>query len=347
MSKPKKPSIGIIGDGMIGDVHITGIKKDKRAEVTWISTRTQKTLDEKLAKHKVLHGTLDYKEMLADSSLDAVIICTPPYLHLPMTIDAVHAGKHVLIEKPIVSDPKDLKKIPELVEENKKSGKIIMEPSFRHGRQGPKYQFLKSFIDSGKLGKIYHIHHNHLIRRTYIEYNPRAAWSLDKKKSGGGPILDQGVYDLSFHLGLLDDKPQLKDIRFFTRNELKKFKKEYCNEVEEHGAAFMEFTTGLTYYYERGEGVQCEIENETRLFGTKGSLKFGFYTWQSNKIEHFYSDDQGKEKREILKVDMSGYDHDNLALSRHFVDCILGIAQPMTSMEIAIKNLEILFRIVS
>jgi predicted dehydrogenase len=64
----------------------------------------------------------------------------------------------------------------------------------------PKYTFIKNLIDSGKLGDIYYIHHNHLGQGTFVEYNPNGAWAMDKRYAGGGPFMDWGEYDLSFHL---------------------------------------------------------------------------------------------------------------------------------------------------
>jgi len=68
-----KLNIGLIGAGMIGDVHIENVRKDGRAEVTWIAARTEETLQAKMKKHQIDQGTLDYRELLNDRSLDAVI----------------------------------------------------------------------------------------------------------------------------------------------------------------------------------------------------------------------------------------------------------------------------------
>ena len=73
----KKLNLGIIGAGMIGDVHIKNIRKDGRGEVTWIATRTEKTLNEKLNKYHIANGTLNYEDMLKDDSIDAVVIASP------------------------------------------------------------------------------------------------------------------------------------------------------------------------------------------------------------------------------------------------------------------------------
>jgi predicted dehydrogenase len=208
-----------------------------------------------------------------------------------------------------------------------------------------KFQFVKGMIDSGRLGEVYHIHHNHLMRTTFIEYNPNGAWAMNKKLAAGGPFADWGVYDLSFHLGLLNDVPQLKSLHSFTRNDLRDMSKfvEF-SDVEQHGAAWLEFDTGLTYYYERGAGVYAEAPNETRLHGTKGGLRFQFPTWDSNVVE-FFTTENDEPRKETLTVDMTGAPDDSLAITTHFLDCLDGRAKPLMTVQLAAKHMEILFRI--
>ena len=275
--------------------------------------------------------------------MDAVVIATPPYLHAEQLDAALSAGKHVLLEKPMAESLESVRQIVAAVEQAPKQ--IVLDASCRHTRLTRKFQFIKSIIDSGKLGTIYHIHHNHLSRTTFIEWNPNGAWAMNKKLAGGGPFIDWGVYDLSFHLGLLDDVPQLKSLRSFSRNDLRDVSKLVpFSDVEQHGAAWLEFDTGLTYYYERGAGVHGETPNETRLYGTKGGLRFQFPSWDSNEVEFFYTEN-GEPRKEILTVDTTGAPDDSLALTTHFLDCLDGKAEPLMPVQRAAKHMEILFKI--
>jgi predicted dehydrogenase len=209
----------------------------------------------------------------------------------------------------------------------------------------PKFRFIKDFIDSGKLGEIYHIHHNTLGRGTFIEYNPAGAWAMNKKLAGGGPFADRGVYDLSFHLGLLNDVPTLKSMRRFTRNDLRDMSRLVAfSDVEQHGAAWMEFDTGLTYYYESGSGVHSEAPNETRMYGTKGGLRFQHFSWDSNEID-FFTTENGDPRKETFTVDASSGMDDTLAITTHFLDCLDGKAKPLMTVPLAAKHMDILFKI--
>lgn len=339
-----KANIGLIGAGMIGDVHIDRIRQDGRGEVTWIAARTEKTLTEKLKKHGIVNGTLDYRDMLADKSVDAVIIASPPSTHYEMLKDALEAGKHVLLEKPMAVNREQMNKVLEIVDNY--PDQIVVECSCRHARLQPKFRFVRKMIDDGKLGKVYHIHHNHLMRGTFIEYNPAGSWALKKELAGGGPFFDWGVYDLSFHLGVLGDVPQIQSITSFTRNGLKVFPDPKTeSDIEEHGAAYLQFDNELTYYYERGSGVHFEADNETRIFGTKGSIRFSFCSWDPVQLDYFYIDEHGREKKETLEIDMPDHSDDNLELAVHFLDCLLDGAQPKMTVQLAAKHLDILLKI--
>jgi predicted dehydrogenase len=339
----KKHNLGIIGAGMYGKILMRNFQKDERANILWVNSASEATTQSAAKDFGVGKWTLDYREILADPGVDAVIIATPPYLHAEQMEAALAAGKHVLLEKPMAESLESVRRIVAAVEAA--PDQIVLEASCRHTRLTRKFRWIKGMIDSGKLGEIYHIHHNHLSRGTFIEYNPNGAWAMNKKLAGGGPFADVGVYDLSFHLGLLEDVPQLKSLRSFHRNDLRDMSKfvEF-SDVEQHGAAWMEFDTGLTYYYERGAGVYTETPNETRLYGTKGGLRFQFLTWDSNEVEFFYLKND-EPRKESFTVDMSDAPDDSLALATHFLDCLDGKAKPLMPVQRAAKHMEILFKI--
>ena len=339
----KQYNLGIIGAGMYGKILMKYFKQDERAKIIWVNSASEATTKAAAEEFGVEKWSTDYRDVLNDPAVDAVVIATPPYLHAEQIEAALNAGKHVLLEKPIAESRESLERIVKAVESA--PDRIVLEASARHTRLTRKFQFIKSIIDSGKLGKIYHIHHNTLGRTTFIEYNPNGAWAMNKKLAGGGPFADRGVYDLSFHLGLLNDVPQLKSMQRFTRSDLRDMSKRVAvSDVEQHGAAWMEFDTGLTYYYENGGGVHNETPNETRLYGTKGGLRFQHFSWDSNEIT-FFTTEEGEPRKEIFTVDMTNEPDDSQVIARHFLDCLDGKAEPLMSVPLAAKHMEILFKI--
>jgi predicted dehydrogenase len=116
------------------------------------------------------------------------------------------------------------------------------------------------------------------------------------------------------------------------------------SDVEQHGAAWMEFDTGLTYYYERGAGVHGETPDETRLYGTKGGLRFQYFSRDSNEIEFFTTENE-EPRKESFEIDMTDEPDDSLALTTHFLDCLDGKVEPLMTVQRAAKHMEILFKI--
>ena len=350
MSHQPAHTLAIIGAGMYGKVHIGHFQQEERAQVAWVCSASEATTRQAAEMFNIPRWTLDYREILADPSVEAVVIATPPYLHAEQLIAALEAGKHVLMEKPLSASPSGVAQMVTAVK--RFPDQIVIDASCRHARLQPKFRFVKTLIESGKLGQIYYIHHNHLNQGTFIEYNPLGKWAMDKKLGGGGPFMDWGVYDLSFHLGVLGDVPNLKSLRSFTINGLRDLSgvvngvSLQTNDIEQHGAAWMEFDNGLTYYYERGAGVHCETANETRIYGTKGSLRLQFPAWNSNTIEYFYADPT--PRKETFEVDMSAHPkNDNIPLVRHFLDCLDGKADPLMPISLAAKHMDILFQILA
>jgi predicted dehydrogenase len=341
----KTYNIAVIGAGMWGANHIETFQKSGRANVLWVCDASAQSLQSAVERFSVPNAAVDYRAALKDNRVDAVVVASPPFTHAKIGVDVLRAGKHLLLEKPMTVNRAGLKRV--MAEAARHPHQVMLEGSARHARIQPKFGFVKDFIQSGKLGRVYHIHHNQLGRGTFIEYNPKAAWAHNKKLAGGGPVVDWGVYDLSFHLGVLGDTPNLRSVKSFKINGLRDLSALVrVSDVEQHSAAYMEFDDGLTYYYERGAGVNFEVRNETRIYGTKGGLRLSYPSWDSNQIEFFSLDANGQPAQETLTVDMSGYSgNDNSAFVAHFLDCLDGSSQPAMPLERAAKHLDILFSI--
>jgi predicted dehydrogenase len=225
---------------------------------------------------------------------------------------------------------------------------IAMECSARHSRLNPKFSFVKELIASGALGEIYHIHHQRVERqnRPGIEFHPIAKWFLDKSKAGGGPLFDWGVYDLSFHLGILGDAPQLEQVKSVTmKSGLDDVDPETTvYDVEEHLSVSMVFSDGLSYYWERGAHAHMHVPNETRIYGTRGGIKLAYCTWDDPEVIFYDLDDEGnvREKRFTQECPK---EEDGYFLSLHLIDLLDRKVEPLVSLETAKKHMEIIFRI--
>jgi len=344
----RKIVVGIIGAGMIAEKHIIGLQKTGNATVKWVARENGSKLSEFQQQYAIPCGTVDYREILADPEVEAVVITAPPAFHYQMFVDSVNAGKHILLEKPAAIKPEHVFAMATLASDHPEL--IISDCSSRHARLQPKFRKVKEIIDSGALGEIYFIHHNAVARqsRPGIEYHPSAKWFLNKEIAGGGVLFDWGVYDLSFHLGLLNDEPVLENFNLlFMKSGLDTVDSgTKIFDVEEHFAVSMELTGGLRYYWERATNANVEATNETRIYGTKGGVKLSFCSWESPDITFFdvENDGKGNARKEIISVDMSQQE-DNDALSAHFVNALLGKEKVLMPLSLAAKHLDIIFQI--
>ncbi|MEW8030300.1 MAG: Gfo/Idh/MocA family oxidoreductase [Candidatus Thiodiazotropha sp.] len=346
--RKEKITLGIIGCGMVAEFHLDGLTKMDSVEIKWLCDTSDETLNKLLQKYNVLNGTNKYSNVINDSTVDAIILCTPPSTHFNIAKDVILSGKHILLEKPIAINEDELIELHKLYNNNPDI--IVMDASSRHSRLQPKYSYIKNIVDSGIIGEVYHIHHSAVLRKSRpgIEYHPDAKWFLDKNKSGGGPLIDWGGYDLSFHLGLLNDTPELSSIDAAYTNGLDN--KFFCSskfDVEEHGVVFMKFDRRLSYFWERSSNANNESFNTTKIYGTKGGLKFSYLTWESNEIRLYHSEDMNNCAEEIIYIPMNSHTshiEDNYALDDHFLNCINKKETPILPFDIAVKNISIIFR---
>lgn len=189
MSKLK---IGVIGAGSISDVHLSSYVNSPHAEVYAICDLNEERAQKKADKYGAAKTFTNYRELLALPEIDAVSVCTWNNSHAQIAIDALDAGKHVLVEKPLSKTLDEALRVQEAV---KRSGKLVQVGFVR--RYASNTAVLKKFIDNGDLGDIYYAKATCLRRLG----NP-GGWFSDVERSGGGPLIDLGVHviDICWYL---------------------------------------------------------------------------------------------------------------------------------------------------
>jgi len=198
-----KLRIGIIGCGGIANgKHMPSLKKLSNVEMVAFCDIVQ----ERAAKAKRDFGTedalvcTDYKELLKDETIDIVHVCTPNRSHSFITVDALHAGKHVMCEKPMAINSAEAKKMLDAAAETGKKLSIGYQ-----NRQTPEAQFLKAEADKGTFGDIYYAKATALRRRAV----PTWGVFLNEEEQGGGPLIDIGTHALDLTLWTMNNyKPK-------------------------------------------------------------------------------------------------------------------------------------------
>src|SRR5512141_1225066 len=100
----KKVRFGVIGTSIWSEVHINILKKHPGADLSALCGRNQVHAAEIAQKYAIPRIFTDYRQMIDQAELDAIVVCSPDDLHYAMTMQAIEKGLHVLCEKPLAFD---------------------------------------------------------------------------------------------------------------------------------------------------------------------------------------------------------------------------------------------------
>ena len=211
----KKIGLGLIGLGFIGKVHLRNSMKLANAHVLAVSDTSRRALNEAQTTARIKKTFVDYKQLLKDDSINAVIIALPTHLHAQCACDAAEANKHILLEKPIARNVAEANEIVAVAERN--SVKLMLGYPLRFNRAMGK---LREQIKNGSIGDV------EVAYATFVDSGPFKhriqdhvpipvpEWWFNKELSGGGALIDQGshminllrwyfgeIIDIKGHLG--------------------------------------------------------------------------------------------------------------------------------------------------
>ncbi len=273
----KRLRVGIIGCGGIANgKHMPSIKAIDVADMVAFCD----LVEERAVKAAKEYGTedakvyTDYKELLKDESIDVIHVCTPNRSHADISIDSLHAGKHVMCEKPMAKTAADARRMVEAAKETGK--KLTIGYQHRHKAQA---RYVKQVIERGDLGEIYYAKAPAIRRRG----TPNWGVFLNEFEQGGGPLIDIGTHSLDLTLYLLDNyKP-----RMVVGTKYKKLTDPNCanpwgpwdvnqHTVEDSAFGFIVMQDGTTIILESSwalNTIEPIQEGSTVLCGTKAGAQ--------------------------------------------------------------------------
>lgn len=175
----------VVGAGVIGQLRAQSIIMNPATTLVGVADANE-VAARRAAGTSGAKVTQDYRPLLDDPQVDAVVLSTPVQLHEQMAIDAFAAGKHVFCEKPMANSVEACRR---MLDAAKASGKVLAV-GFNH-RYYPSVKFMKRVIDEGRIGTIDHVRafggHEGLA-------NFRADWMFKGPISGGGAMMDAGIH---------------------------------------------------------------------------------------------------------------------------------------------------------
>src|ERR1700704_366896 len=330
----EKLNLGIIGTGWPGQMHAEAICATGMANLyaaADVDAERRKFFEKSYAPDK---SYADYHELLQDRHVDAVIICLPNFLHFPATLAALEAGKHVLCEKPPTMNAAEMKVLRE------EAAKRNLIYSFsRQGRFSPAMRAAKAAVEEGRLGKIYHA------KATFVRSRGIPVgigdWFTEKRRSGGGALIDIGIHALD-SVWYLMGTPQPTAVNAQVFRNFEHLVKVPVFDVEDAAFAFIRFNNGAVVQLETSWAGNLTDDIPPRkyfgqelvnsiVFGTKASVRLNPLT--------LFEDRQGELVTGPLKTNEDEPNGFELQL-RNFVASIRGEAEPINNAEQAVALME-------
>lgn len=325
-----KLRFGIIGCGRIAPRHADSLRDLSANVVSFadvVETRAAKFAKDfgGAAVHK------DYRRILDDKSIDVVNICTPSGMHAEMTVAALDAGKHVIVEKPIALSLDDADRMLAAAERNRKKLCVVLQ-----NRYNPPMVELRQAVDEGRLGKL--LLGNATVRwyrpQEYYQDGWHGTWSMD-----GGALMNQSIHHIDALQWLMGD---VESVFAYTATLA------HTMEAEDTGVAVLRFKNGAIGSIEGSTITYPEnLEGSVAIFGEHGSLKVGGTAL--NRKVFWKIGDALEHEREMLKreeVDPpSVYGQSHKAVMADMVDAIATDREPRTHGREARKSLALVLAI--
>ncbi len=253
----KKLKAAVVGCGAIAHhCHIPGYQSAKNVELTAVVDPGKKNRELAMKTFNIPNGYTNIEEMLEKEQPDMVSVCSPNRFHADQAIAALKQGCHVLCEKPMCVDKKDIKRIENAVT---KSGTIFMMAFTHRTFQGNIKA--KKALERGDIGKPF------MIRIRFAHGGPDQGWMMSKSfftpaQSGGGALFDMGIHAIdlaSYFFG------KIENINAFVDTLVKKIP------VEDNAIMQFKFASGTMGYAEAGWTTQQGFAG-IELYGDKGCI---------------------------------------------------------------------------
>lgn len=326
----KKLKMAIIGCGGIANgAHASNYEVIDNIEIVALCDIIPERTAAMKAKFKCCANAwecTDYMDIVNSPDVEAVDICTPNYLHAPIAIAALNAGKHVLTEKP---DAMTVAEVEAMKEASEKSGKVLM--AMRNNRFTPAALYAKKAIAEDEYGRFY-AGRCGWIRRRGIPGD--GSWFADKSKSGGGPLIDLGVHMIDLAIFLMGSpKPVSVSGSTFCEIANQKEKGGLFN-VEDLAMGFIKFDNGACLHIDFSWATNIEKESRfVELRGTKAGIKI------EDDVLSICGEKYGTPYNEYPKP-RGEYGH--CVAIRHFADVVLNGADPIFVPQQGVDMIKIL-----
>ena len=313
----KKLNWGILSTAKIGiEKVIPAMQQGKLSEIVAIASRTHESAREAAKNLKIPKAFGSYQDLLDDTSIDAVYIPLPNHMHVPWTIKALTANKHVLCEKPIALTATEAK---ELLKETEKFPHLKVMEAFMY-RHHPQWIRALELINGGGIGMVKTVH------SFFSYYNDDPENIRNMVDIGGGGLMDIGCYCISLARLIFDEEPQ----RVFGKIEY-----DPGFETDRICSGILDFVQGTSTFTCSTQLVPYQRVN---VFGTKGriEIEIPFNAPPDKPCKMLFQNNEIIEEIEIKICDQYTIQGDLFSLA------VLKNEKVPTPIEDAVENMKVL-----
>lgn len=313
----KKIRFGVLSTAKIGRKKvIPAMQKGTYSEIVAIGSRSEDKAEEVAENLGIPNAYGSYEELLTDPKVDAIYNPLPNHLHVPWSIKALEAGKHVLCEKPIALTSAEAQKLLEA--SNKYPDLKVME-AFMY-RHHPRWQKTKEIVDDGVIGELNSVHSFF----SYFNDNPDDI--RNQAEIGGGGLMDVGCYCISTARFLFGREPE---------RAMSVLKMDPDFQTDRLASGLLDFGSGTSVFT---CSTQSSAHQYVKIFGTEGhiSLHNPFTPAPDERTDIHLSKNGTSETIEVEPYDQYTVQGDLFARS------ILNNTPVPTPLQDAVNNMKVI-----
>ena len=249
----RKVKWGVLSTANIGVQRVLpAMQKGEATSIEAIASRSLGKAKETAKSLGIPRYYGSYEELLEDEEIEAIYNPLPNHLHVPWSIKALQAGKHVLVEKPVGLSSEEARK---LLDESLKHPELKVMEAFMY-RHHPQWLKAKELVESGIIGSLKTIQSSF----SFFEDDPESI--VNKKEFGGGSLMDIGCYPISLSRFLFNAEPKKVHAKVEVHPEFK---------TDTLATAILEFEHGTSAFF---SSTLMPDMQQAEVFGTKGSIVF-------------------------------------------------------------------------
>ncbi|MEW6047398.1 MAG: Gfo/Idh/MocA family oxidoreductase [Bacillota bacterium] len=323
-NEPEVIRVGVLGTGAIARIaHLPALNHLPGVQVTAVADVDRNRAEQAARRFSIPRVCSTIEEMVAQEPLDAVIVCTPNYLHAEHAVAALKAGKHVLVEKPIATTLADALAMKNAARE---AGRVLMV-GFTH-RFYAFNRYAHKLVQEGAIGRIVSLRMRFSHEGPYVSWPAESRWFLDRRLAGGGALLDMGIHAVDLASWLVG--ADIREVAAMTSPV------EVDSEVERTAHVLLHFAGGALGAIEVGWSTKDGALGY-ELYGTEGSMLVDYQT----PIKLLAPTVTGPRVRGWI-VPSVGRSDPYLEELRHFFDCVRTGESPVVGAHEGIEALRVI-----